>query len=1559
MKTRLYFTLTLFIFTTFAFVPLGFAQDERPIVKLIYFLPNDRTPQPDIDEKMEKFIKDVQQFFADQMEAHGFGRKTFLFEADASGKAIVHHVTGRFTDKYYSGLSYTWNIWEEIENRFDMSRNYYFTMIDMSSRSLDSGTVGGRGGAYGNSEGRVLIPAIFNINTAAHELGHAFGLQHDFRDDTYLMSYGGTAIDKLSKCTAEWLDAHQAFNPVQPTTNVRTKFEMLTPSLAAPPNAIRLRFKVSDPDGLHQVQLHTPTLIGRSRGFNELLSCKAINGNTDTTVEFITTDLAPKNRAVSLHVIDINGDFSWSQTYSIDVPSLLPPPKTLSIPDPHLAAAVRQEIGNITTHTILNLTSLNVQNRGITDLTGLEHALNLRTLHLDGEYIHPDYVNSNAVSDISPLAKLTQLKTLRLDGNSIVYVAPLAKLTRLEQLYLNGNSITDVAPLTGLIQLHTLNLDNNSISNVAPLASLTKLKYLWLHNNSITDITPLTGLTKLEQLSLSSNSITDVAPLTGLIQLQWLSLNNNSITDVAPLAKLTQLKSLWLHFNSISDISPLVGLNLTGPGGDNPGLYLWGNPLSYVSINTHIPTMQAKGIVVAFSNRTPTTLTKISGDVQEGFVNTALLLPCVVEVRDQYNNVFAGVPVTFTITNGDGKLNTATASTDTNGRAQAQLTLGQTAGKTTIQITVPEISNSVTFTATASGPNTVAALPDANLRAKITEALGKQPDETLTVGDLLTLTELTANDASIQDLTGVQFARNLTTLSLNNNDISDISPLGTLTQLTTLSLDNNNLSEVIPLMELPELKTLHLRGNILDYPSLRTRIPALETGGTTVSVTPRTPASITKTSGTEGTAGAPHRVSVEVRDEQGLGFAGVPVTFTVTDGGGSLSSSNVVTDSTGAAGTTFTLGATPGENSLSVSAAEVLQPISITITAIDANTPVAIPDANLRAKIVETLGKPHGTDLTAGDMLALWQFQVPNANIRDLTGLDYAHNLSYLNLNENSIDDVAPLAKLTQLSTLWLYNNSITDVAPLAKLTQLSTLWLYNNSITDITPLTRLTKLEQLHLGSNSITDIAPLAKLTQLKSLWLYNNSITDVAPLTRLTQLKQLHLGSNSITDVAPLTGLTQLEQLYLSNIGITDVAPLARLTQLKQLHLSNNSITDIAPLAKLTQLTYLNLGYNHIVDVAPLAKLTQLKSLHLHYNNISDITPLVDLNLTGTEWDNTGVYLWRNPLSYVSINTHIPAMQAKGIVLKFDNVPHPAILKISGDEQEVEAGQTLASPLIVEIQDENGQPMQGVTVKFSIEAGTGKLNPTTTKTDADGKAHTTFTLGTPGTSIIRATVTGIKAYVQFTATTTAVQNRVPTDVNGDGVVDVTDLVLVASDFGAEPVPGALPDTDVNDDGKINSEDVFLVLKVLEETTAAPALDTQQTAMSLQQWIAEAKKHNTGDATFQRGIAVLERLLTTLLPKETALLVNYPNPFNPETWIPYKLAKTAEVTLTIYAINGTVVRTLTLGHQEAGHYQNRSRAAYWDGKNELGEPVASGVYFYTLTAGEFSATRKMLIRK
>ena len=113
------------------------------------------------------------------------------------------------------------------------------------------------------------------------------------------------------------------------------------------------------------------------------------------------------------------------------------------------------------------------------------------------------------------------------------------------------------------------------------------------------------------------------------------------------------------------------------------------------------------------------------------------------------------------------------------------------------------------------------------------------------------------------------------------------------------------------------------------------------------------------------------------------------------------------------------------------------------------------------------------------------------------------------------------------------------------------------------------------------------------------------------------------------------------------------------------------------------------------------------------------------------------------------------------------------------------------------------------------------------------------------------------------------------------------------------------------------------------------------------------------KRGIIVLEQLLVSPIPAETELLHNYPNPFNPETWIPYQLAEDAFVSLTIYDQRGQVVRTIKVGHQVAAVYESRSKAIYWDGRNKFGEQVASGVFFYCLSAGDYSATRKLVILK
>ena len=270
------------------------------------------------------------------------------------------------------------------------------------------------------------------------------------------------------------------------------------------------------------------------------------------------------------------------------------------------------------------------------------------------------------------------------------------------------------------------------------------------------------------------------------------------------------------------------------------------------------------------------------------------------------------------------------------------------------------------------------------------------------------------------------------------------------------------------------------------------------------------------------------------------------------------------------------------------------------------------------------------------------------------------------------------------------------------------------------------------------------------------------------------------------------------------------------------------------------------------------------------------------------------------------------------------------ISGDKQQGLPGGALAKPFVVEVRDQSGEPLPGVQVTFSVSSGGGMLSATSATTDVNGRAESILTLGPNlGTNTISVSVTGIQEAQYVTAI--AEPPPIVQDVNHDDVVNILDLVLVA---------GALGDT-----------------------AAAPSVDSRALAMltatDVGRWLAQAHGLDLTDATSQRGVLSLEQLLIALTPIETALLPNFPNPFNPETWIPYRLAEDSHVTMTIYDTNGVMVRRLDMGHQFAGYYAARGDAAYWDGRNDFGEEVASGVYFYHLSAGKYSATRKMLIIK
>ena len=343
-----------------------------------------------------------------------------------------------------------------------------------------------------------------------------------------------------------------------------------------------------------------------------------------------------------------------------------------------------------------------------------------------------------------------------------------------------------------------------------------------------------------------------------------------------------------------------------------------------------------------------------------------------------------------------------------------------------------------------------------------------------------------------------------------------------------------------------------------------------------------------------------------------------------------------------------------------------------------------------------------------------------------------------------------------------------------------------------------------------------------------------------------------------------------------------------------------------------------------------------------------------------DGDTVNVKGNPLSSLSLRTHILVLQSRGVTVESDSQAHPALLKISGDNQNGTSLTPLSQPFVVEAQEENGFVLAGVSVTFAVTTGGGTLSTTSTMTDPNGRAQSTLILGPNlGTNTVEVSATGIRGLAIFHAVADTELPPMTADVNNDDVVNILDLIFIASSLGQS----GQNDADVNGDGIVSILDLVLAAGMFDGAAAAPSAQPQVletlTAVEVQSWLTDARTLEVRNPIVKRGFLVLEQLLVSLTPRKTELLSNYPNPFNPETWIPYRLAEDAFVALIIYDGTGHVVRTLDVGHRIASAYESRSKAVYWDGRNEFGEPVASGIYFYTLTAGDYTTTRKMFILK
>ena len=846
-------------------------------------------------------------------------------------------------------------------------------------------------------------------------------------------------------------------------------------------------------------------------------------------------------------------------------------------------------------------------------------------------------------------------------------------------------------------------------------------------------------------------------------------------------------------------------------------------------------------------------------------------------------------------------------------------------------------------------PGAVVQIPDPNLHAAIAEALGKSPNAPITVEEMERLEELEVPNRGIRDLTGLQFATNLKELFLGGwgtgNQVSDLSPLAGLINLRVLSSGNNPVSDLSPLKGLKNLTHLNFNRTLVSDLSPIAGLINLKT----------LYFSNAKVSNLLPIAGL---INLE-----SLSFHG-----------------NNVSDLSPIAGLVNLKALWTTGNNISD-----LSPLAKLI--------------NL--EYIRTWGNPVSDLSPLAGLTKLEQVDICGADLSDLTPLASLTGLKELYLRSNGISDISPLVGLTGLNRLDLSENDISDISPLAGLTHFEWLNLAHNDISDISPLAGLTNLQWLNVGGNKISDISPLDGFRKnIKLFWFDNPAFPKggpkiegpwlwvVLPDTRLDSsstdlLSEASEGAVTEVEIAtrgatagksvgssvwtshklPPSGHNNIEAMLKRRI------PNAVIYGSVSLHSPRRQETTMY-VGSLRAKAWLNgvlihqyrdrLGTDDYTDFYPVT-LKQGRNVLLVAagtldNGYFGFEP-------GTEYTvaNPGVgYAFSKTPIHLD-DTFTLDIRAENVFdlagwqfdIVFDSAALEAIDVSEGDFLKTDGGSTFFQSGSIDNAAGKIGGLSAARLSTQGVSGTGTLLQVRFKAKSAGETELAlqkFQFGSTTGDSIPAGPHEIRITLEERLTTG--------DVNRDGVVSILDLILVAQQLGRRVSAGSA--VDVNGDGVVSILDLIRVAQGIAQSPAAPSVGTQSVdAAMIEAWIAQARLEDDGSLAFKQGIESLERLLASLIPEETALLANYPNPFNPETWIPYQLAESAEVTLTIYDMNGKIVRRLALGHQTAGMYRSRTRAAYWDGRNQLGESIASGLYFYTLTAGEFSATRRMLILK
>ena len=682
-------------------------------VRLIYFRPSDRPYEEQTVEQFKEMVLQSQAFFAEQMEGQGYGPLTFAVERDAEGELVVHDFESQNPDDYFSDDCHS-EAFTEIINVFDTSSNIYLAFIDHSRGGR------ARGGRFGKSGGAAST-VRFEWKVMAHELGHAFGLQHDFRDDAHIMSYGNDP-DRLSECGARFLSVHPYFNPQIATSmeSPRPSVMLLSPAeFPEGQSRVSMELQLEDPDGLHQVFVSVLSHpLGWAAGFHEIVACRDLSGQASVLdIEF--DDPTPAyffgpSKEVLVEVVGSDGDYG-NEHYTFIEKS--PYHHAIWRNSEHQA----NDVDFSPDGSLLAVSS--PDGIRLWDVESLDLTRSFGSFGgTGGADFSPD---GSLLATVGSKATILDLRAERSFGLEETRGAgPVA--------FSPDGSLLAVGERGGILKLWNVETRTAALSLEGHASH--SIEHL-----SFTSDGSLLASVGANELFLWDVATGEQRTAPGLPQ-------GTSFTGVAsaphtPMLAFSAHDGVWIWFPSsegeakpmsVDDCDSASGIALSPSGQVLAVLCSWGESIHLVDAFTQESLVEfgvggatsvgfsPDGRLLAAASYSgmvsmwdvsewmqprPGAIAKVSGDDQEGPVGSELAEPYIVQVFDHEGNPLPGAKVTFQVISGGGDIDGYSARevvTDADGLAEAVLSLGVSPGQNTLRVSVGK-REVLTFVALGTG----------------------------------------------------------------------------------------------------------------------------------------------------------------------------------------------------------------------------------------------------------------------------------------------------------------------------------------------------------------------------------------------------------------------------------------------------------------------------------------------------------------------------------------------------------------------------------------------------------------------------------------------------------------------------------------------------------------------------------------------------------------------------------------------------------------------------------------------------------------------------------------